>query len=163
MKDTGKEIRQIREVREYSRLCQETEQIYHMISIKMGLSDSSSKILYSMVELGDGCLQTDISKWYSCSKQTISSSVKILEKKGLLWLEPGKGRDMHLHLTEEGKKLVEKTIYPMIDMENSVFFSQSSEENQEFLRLMRKYVKSLKEQGEKLIGRIEQQKKEGIT
>ena len=70
---------------------------------------------------------------------------------------------MHLHLTEEGKKLVEKTIYPMIDMENSVFFSQSSEENQEFLRLMRKYVKSLKEQGEKLIGRIEQQKKEGIT
>lgn len=161
MKD--KEIHQIREVREYDRLCQETESLYHNISAKMGLSDSSSQILYSMVELGDGCLQTDISKWYSCSKQTISSSVKVLEKKGLLRLEPGKGRDMHLHLTEEGQKLIEKTIYPMIDMENRVFFSMPLEERQEFLRLMRKYVKILKEQSENLINKIEQDKKEGIT
>ncbi len=160
----GKPVQQVRELREYSRLCQEIESVYHNISVKMGLSDSSCQILYSMVELGDGCLQTEISKWYSSSKQTINSSIKVLERRGILWLEPGKGRDMHLHLTEEGQKLVEKTIYPMIEMENQVFSSILPEENREFLRLMRQYAGLMKEYGGELIGKIQHEKqKEGIT
>lgn len=160
----GKPVQQVRELREYNRLCQEIDRIYHNISVKMGLSDSSSQILYSMVELGDGCLQTEISKWYSSSKQTINSSIKVLERKGILWLEPGKGRDMHLHLTEEGQKLVEKSIYPIIEMENQIFSSMTLEENREFLRLMRQYTRLMKKYGGELINTIQIKKqKEGIT
>jgi len=156
-------VQQVRELREFNRLCQEIDYLYHNISLKMGLSDSSSQILYSMVELGDGCLQTEISKWYSSSKQTINSSIKVLEKKGLLWLEPGKGRGMHLHLTEEGQRLVEKTIYPMIEMENQVFSSMSPEEKGEFLRLMRQYADLMKKQGAELISRIQGETQGGIS
>ena len=72
------------EMREFDRLFRKIEQRYHNISLKMGLSDTAGQILYAMIELGDGCLQTEIARWYSYSKQTISSAVKVMERKGLL-------------------------------------------------------------------------------
>ncbi|MFR1493246.1 MAG: MarR family transcriptional regulator [Eubacterium ventriosum] len=42
----------------------------------MGLSDSAFDILYSIVDLGDGCSQSDICKYSCLSKQTVNSSIK---------------------------------------------------------------------------------------
>lgn len=158
------EVKQGSEMREFDRLFRKIDQCYHNISVRMGLSDTTGQILYAMIELGDGCLQTEIAKWYSCSKQTVSSAVKVMERKGLLWLEPGKGRDMHLHLTNSGQELVERTIYPMIDMENSVFSAMTPEESREFLRMIRQYVGIFEEKSSELIQRIQNEtEKEAST
>lgn len=134
------------ELREFNCMYKEVDDLYHEVVLKTGLSDSSFLIIYAITELGDGCLQVDISNRYSVSKQTISSSVRTLEKKGYLYLKHGKKRDMHLHLTPEGEQFAKDHIIPLMKVENSVFSILSPEESHEFLRLTRKYTDILKEQ-----------------
>ena len=73
---------QKQELREFNCLYKEIEKLYHDIAIKAGMSDSSFFILYTIVELGNGCLQKDVSDMYSINKQTIHSCIRNLEKNG---------------------------------------------------------------------------------
>ncbi len=131
---------QSREVKEFNRLYKELDDIYHEISVKAGLSDSTFLILYALADFGSGCLQKDIADSYSVSRQTINSAIKKLESQGYLTLTRGHGRDMHLSLTEAGEALVKEKIYPVIMMENYVFEKMPPEERQSMLQLTRKYV-----------------------
>lgn len=129
-----------KELKKFNCLYKELDDLYHEIALKNGLSDSAFSILYAIVELGDGCLQTEIADCYSISKQTIHTSAKNLEKKGYLSFRPGKGRDMHLCLTESGEKLIEEKILPVLELENSVFSEMSPKESSQLLYLTEKYV-----------------------
>ena len=62
----------------------------------------------------------------------------------------GKGRSMHIHLTESGRKLMEEKIYPVIQCENEVMNSFSEEERKQFLELSERHVSLLKDQVTKL-------------
>ena len=44
-------------LKEFNRIYKRTNEIYHDIAFRLGLSDSAFDILYSISELGDGCLQ----------------------------------------------------------------------------------------------------------
>ena len=44
----------------FNHIYKEFNEIYHEATLKMGLSDSAFDILYSIVDLGDGCSQSDI-------------------------------------------------------------------------------------------------------
>lgn len=132
--------KQGQELKEFNRLYKELGDIYHEIALKAGMSDSAFVILYAIIELGDGCLQKDIAERYFISRQTVNSSVKKLEAKGYILPKKGKGRDMHLYLTDEGQRLVKDKIVPIIDIENSIFEEMLPGESREFLRLTEKYV-----------------------
>lgn len=144
------QVKQSEELREYNRLYKELENLYYEISVKAGVSDSAFWIMYTIVELGDGCLQKDIADRYFFSRQTISSSVRSLEKKGFISLEHGRGRSMHLLLTPEGKEFVREKIAPLMNIENQVFKIMSPEESKELLRLSRKYNEIFREQAGEL-------------
>ena len=131
-------------MKEFNRIFKECNHIYHDIALKLGLSDSGFDILYTLCEIGDGCLQKDICDATMLSKQTIHSSVQKLAKDGYLSLQPGKGRDLHIHLTSAGKALMEEKITPAIQTENIAFTDMSKDEQEEFLRLNRKYMDSLR-------------------
>ena len=90
-------------MREFNRIFKECSHIYHDIALKLGLSDSGFDILYTICEIGDGCLQKNICEATLLSKQTIHSSVRKLEKDGYLLLKPGKGRDVQIFLTKIGR------------------------------------------------------------
>lgn len=140
------EVKQCDELREYNRLYKEIENLYYEVSVKTGISTSAFWIMYTIVELGDGCLQKDIAERYSFSRQTISSSVRSLEKKGYIILNRGKGRNMHLILTPAGTEFVQEKIAPLMRIENKVFERMSLEESRELLRLSRKYNEIFKDQ-----------------
>lgn len=89
--------------------------------------------------LGDGCLQRDICKTTFIPKQTVNSSIRNLEREGYLTLVHGKGRNMHIYLTERGKKMLKNMIYPVIDVENDSFKGLTDEESELLLRLLEKY------------------------
>ena len=131
-------------MKEFNRIFKECNHIYHDIALKLGLSDSGFDILYTLCEIGDGCLQKDICDATMLSKQTIHSSVQKLARDGYLSLQPGKGRDLHIHLTSAGKALMEEKITPAIQTENLAFTDMSKDEQEEFLRLNRKYIDSLR-------------------
>lgn len=128
------------ELKELNALYREMDGLYHELALKAGLSDSAFFILYAIAEFGDGCLQKDIAEQYFINKKTINSSIKKLEAQGYLKLQRGKRRDMHLYLTEAGRKLQESKIVPVFELENSILDEMPVEESQQLLRLMKKYA-----------------------
>lgn len=138
-------------LKEYNHIYKETNRIYHDIAQKLKLSDSAFDILYAICQLGDGCLQRDICNLSATSKQTINSSIRILEKSGHITLKQGKGRQMHIFLTETGIELIKDRIFPVIEIENKVFDSMTQEESRELLRLSRKYVEILEKNSKEIL------------
>lgn len=130
-------------LKEFNRIYKKTNEIYHDIALRLGLSDSAFDILYSISELGDGCLQKDIYNATCIPKQTIHSSIRQMEKSGYLTLSSGKGRSMHITLTDLGKNLLERTIYPVMQMEGEAFHCMTDEECQQMLALFGKYIQAL--------------------
>lgn len=138
-------------LKEYNRIYKETNSIYHDIAVKLKLSDSAFDILYAICQLGDGCLQRDISFLSATSKQTINSSIRKLEQQGHIALKPGKGRQMHIFLTDTGKELVKERIFPVIEIENKTFDAMTEEESRELLRLSRKYNEILEQNAKEFL------------
>ncbi len=138
-------------LKEYNHIYKETNRIYHDIALKLKLSDSAFDILYAICQLGDGCLQRDICSLSATSKQTINSSIRKLEREGHIILKPGKGRQMHIFLTETGMELAKERIFPVIEIENKVFDSLTEEESRELLRLSRKYIEILEKNAKELL------------
>ena len=130
-------------LKEFNRIYKKTNEIYHDIALRLGLSDSAFDILYSISELGDGCLQKDICNATCIPKQTIHSSIRQMEKSGYLTLSSGKWRSMHITLTDLGKNLLERTIYPVMQMEGEAFHCMTDEECQQMLALFGKYIQAL--------------------
>ncbi len=138
-------------LKEYNRIYKETNGIYHDIALSLRLSDSAFDILYAICQLGDGCLQRDICSLSATSKQTINSSIRKLAQDGYITLKHGKGRQMHIFLTDTGIELVKERIFPVIEIENKVFDSMAEEESRELLRLSRKYIEILEKNAKELL------------
>jgi len=129
---------------EFDLLYKEMNDLYHEFAVFNRLSDSAQMVLYAMCELGDGCLQKDICDRCFLTKQTVHSAVRKLEKEGYLTLTAGKGRDMHLSLTSAGKSLAERSVRPLAEAEYRTMNTLSVQEQEEFLRLTRKYTTELR-------------------
>lgn len=140
-------------LREFSRLYREYDSIFHSIALAVGLSDSALTVLYHIQELGDGCLQRDIAASAWVSKQTIHSTIRQLRERGFLSLSSGRGRDMHIHLTEKGRMLVREQILPIMQMESDAFQALTPGERRELLRLTAGYISALRELAEAHIRR----------
>lgn len=138
-------------IREFNRLYKELDDLYHDLSLKMGLSDSAFIILYAICEMGDGCLQRDICLMSYLSKQTINSSIQKLEQGGYLVLKHGKGRDREIFLTDAGRRLAEEKILPVAQMENLAFEELSPAESRELLRLTGKYVERFRAKAKQIL------------
>lgn len=143
---------------EFNRSYKELDELYHMMAVWGGISDSVFTILYGICELGDGCRQKDICDMAYTSKQTINSSIRNLERDGVLRLEDGKGRDRHIYMTAKGKELLEEKVLPVVQAENAVFQELSEEEGKQLLRLMQKYRSILRKNLYQIIGKGDENK-----
>lgn len=137
-------------LREYNRIYKEVNDIYRDAAAKFGLSNSAFDILYTICEMGDGCLQRDVCNATFIPKQTVNSSIRKLEQSGYVTLSDGKGRSKHIHLTESGHTLLEETIFPIVKAENEAFTELSQEECELLLKLNSKYTVALREKFSRL-------------
>lgn len=128
------------ELREFNKIYKGFDDLWHETALHIGLSDSAFDILYSVYCLGDGCLQKDICALSFGRKQTINSAIQKLMKEGLLRMNQGKGREMHIYLTEAGKRFVKQKVEPLVEIENSVWGEMPLEERRELIRLTKQYV-----------------------
>ena len=74
--DTDLNNNHINEVHRINYLTTEMESLYHAASLRMGISDSTSIILYSIYDNNGTCLLNDICKKSSTSKQTINFAIR---------------------------------------------------------------------------------------
>ncbi len=130
-------------LKEFNRINRKFESLYHAAARKQGLSDSAFIILYELWDMGDGCLQRDICDTSSTSKQTIHSATRKLEQEGYVYLKPGRGREMQIFLTEEGRGLVREKIVPVVRMEIEAFGELEEEESAMMLGITEKYLEHL--------------------
>ncbi len=129
-------------------LC-EIDNLYQSMLMSKGLSDSEYVVLFSILELGEGCLQKDISDNSYNNKKTINSTIKKLEKNGLIKLKAGKYPNMHIYLTKEGKEYITKNVIPIIEVENNVMGSVPDNIFEIFTNTYSKYMNIFKEEAKK--------------
>ena len=135
----------IDELKRFNHLTGEIEALYHEAALKLGMSDSAMNILYTICNVGDNCLLSDICRLSGTSKQTIHSAVRILENDGIVYLEAKSGRKKAVCLTEKGKAKVKATVARVIEIENQIFSSWTKLEREEYLRLTKDYMLAFKE------------------
>lgn len=139
-----------REMKRYNHLHGEIEAVYHEMSLQFGISDSVSKILYTICSFGDGLLLNDICRSTGLTKQTVNSAIRGLEKKDIVYLEAVDGKSKKVCLTEKGKKFAGNTAFRLIEIENAIFESWSDDDVQKYLELTERFLISLKTMGKRL-------------
>lgn len=139
------------EAEQYTCLAGEINALYHEAAVKAGISDSVQNILYILCEKGGTYLQSEISKLTGISRQTINSAIRRLEKEGIVYLKPGKGRNTILCLTEKGEKFSSEKIRPLYEIENKIWNEWTEEERQQYLKLTKKYRDGLKKYMESMV------------
>lgn len=131
-------------------LASEMNGLYHQASLKLGISDSVSIVLYSIYDAGGECLLGEIQKNSGISKQTIHSAVRSLEGEGILRLEPHDGRSKKVMLTPKGEAYLEATVARLYQAEVNAFECWTREEVENYVSLMEKYLRCFSLQVEEL-------------
>ncbi len=138
------------EIKRFNLLHGEIEAVYHNSSLKLGISDSVSKILYAICSIGDSLLLNDICRNAGLSKQTVNSAIRKLESEGIIYLQAVDGKSKRVCLTEKGKRFAERTASRLIVIENSIFESWAEDDVQKYLELTERFLTALKEKVEQL-------------
>lgn len=85
-----------------------------------------------------------IAESQNVSRPTVSSTVGLLEKRGLCSRQPannGDGRSIHVHLTKAGRELIEH-VFPQVNQGEAAFVSGLDEDERQLLAtLLRKLLK----------------------
>ena len=128
----------------YRRTIGKLESIYHSIAVSHGLSDSAYSILYTMCFNGSGrSLIHDICIYSGMSKQTVNSSLRKLEKDGIVYLENIDGRSKEVVLTDKGRELCSKTVIRLLDAEDRLLGRWSDEDLALYIRLSDRFLSDL--------------------
>ena len=134
-----------KEMKRYNHLHGEIDATYHDASLKFGVSDSVLKILYTISSFGGSFLLNDICRYSGLSKQTVNSAIRNLEIDDIIYLEAVDGKSKRVCLTEKGKQVTENIAYLLIQAENAIFDSWSTEDVQKYLELTERFLISLKD------------------
>lgn len=134
----------------FNHLLGEIEGLYHDISLKLGISDSSSKILYTLCVFDHRCSLRRLCRQNGLSKQTVNSALRQLEKQGLVMLEPSGGKQKDVLLTEAGIIYAEAMVSKIIAMENEIFAAWNPEDVERYLVLTEQYLLALEEKAHQL-------------
>ena len=114
-------------VKQLNKMLSELDNLYQTLLMSRNLSDSEYIVMFAILSLGEGCLQKDIAENGFMSKKTINSTIKKLQKGDIITLKAGKYPNMHIYLTEKGREYVKEKVIPIIEVENIVLNSMSTD------------------------------------
>ena len=133
----------LNEIHRINYLTSEMDSIYHQASLRLGISDSVSIILYTIQDKGESYLLSDVYKSSGVSRQTVNSAIRRLEADGVLYLEPYAGRAKKIVLTDKGRDYIRQTVARLLEAEIRAFDGWSEDEIKTHIGLMEKYTESL--------------------
>lgn len=132
-------------LKRYNYLLSETNAAYHEASSRLGLPDSSTIVLYTILDMGDPCPLRDICHYAGVSKQTINSALRRLEADGIIYLENTDGKNKTVYLTDKGRTFAKQTVSKIIAIENDIFASWTVEDVDQYLTLTKRYLQDFRE------------------
>lgn len=131
-------------LRAFNALWKRMSEVYRAYAVRMGVSESELWVLYALVVLGEGCTQRDVCTEMCLPKQTVHSSVRKLEREGFLTCMPGKGRDVRLVPTEQGRARIAQVALPLIRAEEEAFAALPHDACERAFGLVGRYVDVLR-------------------
>lgn len=134
----------IDQLKRFNHLYCEIESLYHDAAQKLGLYDSALQILYAVRTEEAPLSMSGIMRLTGISKQTLHSSIRNLEQRGILRVERGSGKSRTLHLTEAGEQYVAQRIDPLLAAEADIYKDWSEEEVDQLFLIASKYRSALK-------------------
>lgn len=135
-----------RKLSEYNGIWKENEDIYRMAAKKLGLSEGTFWILYTLREANREMTQSEVCHAMHEPKQTVNSALKKLERDGIIeLLEMKDKRSKRLHLTEKGEEFARETVDKVIAAEQHALEDMKEEEVDAFFELFRTFSKRLRE------------------
>lgn len=131
--------------RELDYLYNEIDKLYHAYAHGCGVSDCAYWMLYDLEVAGGELPLAELTGSWSYSKQTINSALKTLAERGLVELSfvPGSRKSKRARLTEAGQVFSRRHILPAIRAEERAFSFLSPAEQDELIRLVRRYTEAL--------------------
>lgn len=136
------------QMKRFNLLQSEIDTAYHEAALRLGMSDSTMLVLYTLCSYGGECMLGDLTS--GASKQTINSALRKLESEGIVYLEVFEGRKKKVYLTEKGRQLAKETVLWVIETENEIFASWSEEEKSIYIDLTQRYLADFKEKVKEL-------------
>ena len=123
-------------------LLKELDHIYHQLSLRNGMSDSTMWVLFALREADRPLTQAEVAESVSTSRQTIHSTIKNLLAKGYLAMDDqgGKRKNKALTFTDSGEAFAKAHIDPILEMDRASFEQFSPDDRATFLRLTQEYV-----------------------
>lgn len=133
-------------------LYRESDRLYYELARGCGLTDTAYWILYQVVFSGGMISQRALVQILSYTRQTVNTSVKALEAKGLVGLafEEGSRKCKTVVLTEAGWQFCQKKIIPAMEAEGRAFQSLAADDRRQFVRLVKAYTDAMDRELESL-------------
>ena len=128
-----------------NQICEMIDDIYYRYAVSFGVTDTELSILYALTDHDGEYMQSDICREWSCSLQTIHTTVKNMERKGLIELrrKDGNKKNKYIYLTDAGRRFSDGIMKPLTKAEGEALESLTEEEQDMFLPLFRKYADAL--------------------
>lgn len=137
---------------EFNQIYKEMDIIYHNYAKKIGVSDASFWVLYSLIENDELITQAELCSKWCFPPQTVNSAIKELIKRDIICFEiiNENKKNKYLKLTEKGKIFIGESIDPLIKAESDSFLVLSEDECNKMLSSIKKYELELKRKITKL-------------
>ena len=128
----------------------EIDGLYHQASVKLGLSDSEARVLYTLYVSEGVSPISEIYKQSGIGKQTVNSALRKLEAENVVFLEKIDGSAKQVKLTDTGREYAENTIAKLVELELNAYKCWNEKEIQQYLELSRKFKQAFREELEKI-------------
>lgn len=131
-------------ITQYNLLMKRFNGIYHNAAVQAGISDSTFQILYLLCDSEETVKQSDIVSAASLAPQTVNSSLKKMEKEGLVELRRIDGKmGKSICLTKKGAALTEKIISPIMRAEEKACSTFSDDDKETFFQLFHSVIRKI--------------------
>ena len=132
-------------LRHINGMLSEISSIYEKLLLSKNVPEGVFIIMSSILDLGEGCLQKQISEISYLNKKTVNSAIKKLQKEGLIELVAGKYPNMHIYLTDKGREYMTSKIIPIIEVERKALELMPSDEFGTLVEGYKKYIDNFRE------------------
>ena len=122
-------------------------QMYHNISVKLGIPDTVFWLLRKLCEMEMEYTQNNLAELCGIPKQTINSAVATYIEKGYFMVEkiPESKNSKKVCLTDKGREFCKENIIPIIEAENYAYSCFTEEELTIFFRVIETKLDYIKE------------------
>ena len=132
-------------LRHINGMLSEISSIYEKLLSSKNVPEGVFIVMSSILDLGEGCLQKEISEISYLNKKTVNSTIKKLQKEDFIKLQAGKYPNMHIYLTDKGKEYMRENIIPIIEVESKALELMPANEFATLVKSYKKYIDNFRE------------------